>query len=350
MKQRKTGIELLRIFAMLLIVMHHYAQIGCEALMETNVVSGEKIYMQFFFLGGKLGQNLFILITGYFLCMSQRRWGKVLSLVVQVTTYSVLSMLIVAYCFGGSLNILTIVRHCFPLVFLIYPFATYYVLLYIFSPYLNAMIEGMGQKKHKELLLIGAVVWIVIPTLTSENVGMSDLIWYVYLYLVSAYIRKYPIEKEGWNRSGKWILLGIGMYGLTFLSVIVFDFIGLKIPAVGMKATYFVSQNKIPIFMTSVFLFMGFIRLELKANKLICKIASGTFGVFLIHMAPLLIPYLWNRVLKVPKYVGTNQIYIHALISVLMIFTVGVIVELIRQWVMSIIHKGIAMVATKKQE
>ena len=61
--KRQSNIELLRILAMILIIAHHFALFGAFGFSET-AVSINKLWIQFIQIGGKIGVNIFILISG----------------------------------------------------------------------------------------------------------------------------------------------------------------------------------------------------------------------------------------------------------------------------------------------
>ena len=63
--ERDSNFELLRIVAMLMIIGHHLALYGapCD---DPSYISPNILLCQFIQGGGKLGDNIFILITGYF--------------------------------------------------------------------------------------------------------------------------------------------------------------------------------------------------------------------------------------------------------------------------------------------
>ncbi|MGL4862403.1 MAG: acyltransferase family protein [Cetobacterium sp.] len=85
-KERSSNFELLRIFAMVLIVTHHYSIHGNWEFNE--VISMSKLYIQFLSIGGKLGVNLFIMITGYFMCDSNYRVQTIKKIAIQTWVYS----------------------------------------------------------------------------------------------------------------------------------------------------------------------------------------------------------------------------------------------------------------------
>lgn len=64
-KKRNSNIELLRIIAMFLIVMHHYSIHGFDtsALQEMP----DRLVVDWFMAGGKVGVVIFVLISAYFM-------------------------------------------------------------------------------------------------------------------------------------------------------------------------------------------------------------------------------------------------------------------------------------------
>lgn len=63
---RNSSIELLRIISMILIVFHHFAFHG-GFKWQTNSVTISHFWYNFIYGGGKIGVNIFVLISGYFL-------------------------------------------------------------------------------------------------------------------------------------------------------------------------------------------------------------------------------------------------------------------------------------------
>lgn len=69
-KQRNSNLELLRIISMFLIVLGHFAwQTNWSVNNDTSLIRLGAIHC--LWIGGKLGVNLFILISGYFLINSK---------------------------------------------------------------------------------------------------------------------------------------------------------------------------------------------------------------------------------------------------------------------------------------
>lgn len=86
---RESGIELLRIFAMLGIILLHYnSPIMGKAFDFVDPNSSNEYLLYFMESLGICGVNLFILISGYFLCATQKRsFSKLFELFLQVVLF-----------------------------------------------------------------------------------------------------------------------------------------------------------------------------------------------------------------------------------------------------------------------
>lgn len=100
-KLRNSSFELLRIISMLLIVAHHFAVHGKFYL--TSSFSKNIFFLQSLSMFGKLGVNLFVLISGYFSCMHPHiKFSKIIKLELEVIFYSSLIGIIFYKFFPSS--------------------------------------------------------------------------------------------------------------------------------------------------------------------------------------------------------------------------------------------------------
>lgn len=104
-EHRYSNLELFRIVAMLFIVAHHYVVLS--ALPEVLAAdTGIKAYiMTVFGAWGKTGINCFVLITGYFMCMSHITLKKYVKLMAEVGFYVVLGYFV--FILGGGKPIIS---------------------------------------------------------------------------------------------------------------------------------------------------------------------------------------------------------------------------------------------------
>ena len=146
MKSRMSNFELLRIICVILIIAHHYSVHG-NWLDKVCGLTFNNAIIDFLAIGGKIGVSCYLLITGYFSVKSTFNIKKIFKLVFEVLFYSI-GIFIIFNLF--NINILNIdssiiLKSFFPITYSLYWFITLYIILYIFSPYLNKLIFSLKK-------------------------------------------------------------------------------------------------------------------------------------------------------------------------------------------------------------
>ena len=90
-------------------------------------------------------------------------------------------------------------------------------------------------------------------------------------------------------------------------------------------------SNKALALSIAVSTFMFFKNVKIKNSKAINLLASTTFGVFLIHAnSEAMRIWLWKNVLKNVEIYNSQWLYIHALLSPIIIFLVCSVIDMAR--------------------
>lgn len=332
-KVRNSNLEILRILSMILIIIHHYVVHGN---FNWECISANKMVLEFLSLGGKLGVNCFVLITGYFMINSQISIKKIVKLVLEVVFYSI-SIFAILY-FGKIIKFdFKVLKYSlFPITQNAYWFATTYTLLYILIPFINKLIESLNKREHLVLSLILILTLSVIPNVMRTTIAFSEIAWFIMLYCIASYIRKYPNK---FTKSLKLNLICICMIILFLIFWVVgFNFLSLRIPKLSKYIGCFGDLNSFPILILSINIFLIFININVKNSKFINIIASSTFGVYLIHDNNLVRSLLWTKLLKNNTYANSPYLIVHLIICTVAIFTICTIIDQIR---MNIIEKKV---------
>ncbi|HAT4224184.1 acyltransferase family protein [Clostridium perfringens] len=327
-KERNSSLEILRIFSMILIIAHHYSVHGYFNLSEQSLTLN-KIIVQVLSLGGKLGVNCFILITGYFLIKSKFSFKKLFFFIAEVYFYSISLFFIFIFLGLKEFSFKNFIIASLPITFNGYWFVTIYIIMYMFSSYINKFIYSLNKLELFKFIALGIFLWSFIPTFILVSPGFSNLAWFIILYTIAAYCRLYPnniILSYKVN-----LIIVIITYSITVFSVIVFDLIGTKIKLVGDNATIFMAGNRLPIAICSISLFLVFKNLRVKSNKFINTISATTFGIYLIHDNTYVRPFLWNNILKNSEYLNSNFLVIHAIVSITIVFIICSIIDYLRK-------------------
>lgn len=209
-----------------------------------------------------------------------------------------------------------------------YWFATTYIVMYIWVPYINIFIKSLSKKRHLEVIVLSIFLWCVIPTFLNRELCYSEFAWFVSLYLIASYFKLYP--KDNSLKCKMNMIYAIVIYIIVIISVIVFDLIGLKINFVLEHATYFMSGNKLPIFLCSITLFLAFKNLKLKPTKSINTVAMTTFGIYLIHDNQFVRPFIWENIFRNAAYIDSPLLILHASIAIMLVFTICSIIDFLR--------------------
>lgn len=325
---RQSNIELLRIFAIILIVAHHIA-VHSDFSFSNDSIALNKLWIQFIEIGGKMGVNIFILISGYFgVTAIYIKPQKAIKLWLQIFTYSVICSLIGLIFLGENFGIKDFAKNFLPITYSRWWFASTYFVLYLLSPFLNRFLNSLNKKDYFKFLLLLTTIWSVIPTLLAQSWQSNALLWFVFLYSCSGYVRIHMnINKY---KSKYFFIFAAVLILLTYCSVVIFDILGLRFSFFANHATYFYAMERLPIFLVSLMLFCGFLTLKINYNFTINIISSATFGVYLIHDNYYIRNFLWGALFKNKNYTDSNFLIPYTLMQIFIVYAISTIIELAR--------------------
>lgn len=325
---RQSNFELLRIVCMLMIVTDHFSVHGGFDF-ATNTVTIPELWAQFIRQGGQVGVDIFVLITGYFLINATNiKISKVFKLWFQVLFYSA-----GVYILFTALGLIQFKPEAFfksllPITYKTWWFASTYFVLYLTTPFLNKFLKSLDKPTYQKCLVLFLVLWCFIPTIIGEEFESNSLLWFMYVYSVSAYVR---LWHNSTGKSCKPYFLTAALFAfLTCLSVLVFDVLGTKIPFFAKYALHFYGMQRLPICIIALCMFLGFKNLDIPYNKGINLISSATFGVYLIHVSRPVRKLMWFSIFKNASYSDTIFLIPYSIAVVLLVYIFCTCVELLR--------------------
>ena len=330
-KHRNSNFELLRILAMIMIILHHFSIYNnINNIKDLSFNSYIGIY---FFALGKLGVNLFVLITGYFLVNSKLKLKKIFKLWLQVLFYSI-GILIVLKCFKVvDIKFDQIYSYFLPVLSRKYWFISVYIFLYILSPFINKFIHCINKKEYTMLIIIlTTILSIIYSVFYKFNVyqtegTIAELFWFIYLYLLSGYIRLYGIKFL--NNKKLNILITILVLTVFIFFLLLSHIININFDKMENVIYHYTRQNSIFILLLSVLIFYIFKNMKIRQSKIINFLGSITLGVYLLHEHPLIRKPLWYTCQKVMSAYNIN-IIIMPIICVVFLFAIASIIEKLR--------------------
>lgn len=324
---RNSNFELLRIFSMFLIVLHHLLYHGGAVFMENCA----NRYISFFLnVGGKVGVSCFVLISGYFLFNSKFKINKIFNLVLDVFTYSV-PFLIIAYLSGFfDISGKDIIENIFSILFLKYWFITAYIGLYMIFPMLNKIIKNSSQCMMNLYFVILFIMLSVIPTIINNSPFGNNVILFSFLYLIGAYIRCYENQIDKMINSKWYILSSVILWLIIGSSSLVIVTVSNFVPALAKGAIFFHNQDSVFSIILSISIFMVFKNLKVGKSNIINIVASTVFGVYIIHDNQFVREVLYSKILRVQDLYYNQFFVIYIIVFDVIIFVICSLIAYIK--------------------
>lgn len=201
--QRKKGIDLCKLFAMLLVFILHY--IGWSGYFET--VQDNKLYSCFIMFLMQIAVTcvpLFFMITGFLSASTEtgKNYKGAFSVFSVYVFYALLLIWVTMYKYRSVYSAKAVIGNLFKIDNIIYRewYVRYYILLLLFMPFLNTLWKALEKDKKKYLLILLflttalpqsiSALWN-IEIFVTRFAGMMYILFY---YFVGKWIAEYGIR------------------------------------------------------------------------------------------------------------------------------------------------------------
>lgn len=346
MSKRLNNFEALRIIAMFMVIVLHYLWKGGLLTSVSEPFSSVSYAAWLTESFAIVAVNVYVLITGYFMCKSSFKLSRLVEIICQVMWYALLIPIVMGL-FGlvdiKSFDTYDILRFVFPIHMEHYWFVTSYVVLMLLVPFLNAGIKAMDQKQLAvSTLFLTAYQTLpksVLPVhFTNDDAGYGVL-WLVCLYLIAAYIRLYGIPF--FSSLKKSLLCYVMGVLCIFVSMLVMREIYFKLDVFGDKLNFAYNYNHIFCLFASVSVFYACKLWNIREGfleRMAGKLAPYTFGVYLLH-EHLLVRYEWTGWLDVKSTPYVSVFLIQLVWKSLVVLVAGLILDWIRAQVFRAVRR-----------
>lgn len=276
-RERKSNIELLRIISILLVMALHadYLALSPPSQSEISTTLGTAFARGYVEGLSCVCVNVFILISGWFGIHLKIR--RIFELIFQIwfISFVVLGILWFAGLTGEIgvkewINLLLMKSGG-------YWFVRAYLLLYIFSPILNAFVENSHQQLIKNTLISFYIMQTVFGFYNSDvwfSEGYSPLS-FMGLYVLGRYMKLYP---------NKWMENKPIIDIVIFFTISAFTTVcALALTSLFPKGATIMFLYSSPFVITaSIFLFLSFTKITMH-SRVINWIATSSFAAYLVH-------------------------------------------------------------------
>ena len=302
---RQSGIELLRIVAIVMVlVCHANARVlGLPSRAEVFSVPAPSIARLLFGAMAVYGVNIFVMISGWFGIHAKPKGLAKLLFEVLFLLWGIYAVFLLT---GNATFNMHDIKVCLALTDE-YWFVMAYVGLYIFSPVLNAFVEK-ASKRELQLLLVGFYVFQCYYCWTFGTLDYFSgysITFFFGLYLTARYFRLYPVRIL--SRHGGLVYVA-SLAVVTTVSVV-------ALVLVGNWARMLRYDNPLVI-VGAIGLLNAFSHLRFH-SRLVSSLATACFAVYIIHFDPLVFHYFAMAVKSI--YNSTSGLVTVAAISMFLV-------------------------------
>lgn len=327
---------------MCLIIAHHYVVLSGLSNPDILYRDGftiKSIIVSIVGAWGKTGINCFVLLTGYFMCKQKASIKKFFNLLITVIFYDLIIELSF-YIFGyKTFELKDFIINLIPIRSLDKGFMESYLIFYLFIPFLNIIVNSLKEKQHTVLLTICLSIFVLFETIPFLEIKNSYVTWFITIYLLASYIRNYP--KEIYSKNKFWFLSTIISMTISIIVIIYSAWEGYKLNRF-LSFQYMSDSSTFLAVINSINIFMLFRNLRIRQSKIINLLGSTTIGILCIHShGGTMNDFLWGKLLNNVNVYNNNSNYllIHIFLSVIAIYLVCSIIEVIRKCLFKDIYK-----------
>lgn len=308
---RDSGIELLKIFAIFVIVINHTVQsLTNEAYNIPNngfvidisraTTNIQCILLQIFRHFGVLGNSVFFICSAWFLLKS-KNWNKKkwLFMVIEIWVVSIVIFIITYIILHGNISIGIIISSLFPTTFGNNWYMTCYLLFYPIHQILNSIVNMMNQRQLFRSTLVMVFLYVFMNFINCSWFFSSAIILWITIYFAIAYMQKYLMSFVD-NIRENIILFIIGVIGFIGI-ILITDICGLYSQVLSDKVMRWVNNCNPFLLAMSIAMFNIARNIHFK-NRFINYISKLSLLIYIIHENIILRTYfrpaMWNYVYK----------------------------------------------------
>lgn len=220
----------------------------------------------------------------------KKSYNRILSVWGQTFFYSVVVGIVLHLIYKTS--VIAVFKSFFPFTLNEYWFVTCYILLALFAPYIDLLINQLSSSNLKRLVIILLLLQI-LPLLLNKII--NQLLLAITMYIIGVFIAKNSDSIK--KLQMKQVLFAFVFFFLMeILSIFLLAKIGLDFNSL-FHFTYFFGAIVI-----AVPLFILFIKLKPFSNIIINSISKSVFSIYLVTEQFNMRNIIWNKILNINEY------------------------------------------------
>ena len=358
-KKRNANMELLRLLLMFMIIMLH--ALGKSKLL-VNLYTEPSVNGLIAWILEALSLcavNVFILLSGYYLINSEFKLGRLIELIAEMIFYS-LGAFLVCYALGvdihEEINTYFLLHTVFPVHMDLFWFLTAYVFVYIMLPVISAGVKAIPKKKLKAvinlLLIFECGFKSIFPFRFEEDEFGYNLLWFLTVFLIGAYLRLYGATMLYKARKG--LIVYFVASAMIVVEKVAIDSVFARTGHLEGIAGVPMEYNHVFVLLAAVGLFTAFVYSKPigdRAGRVICALSPMALGIYLVH-ENLSLRYNWQKWLGIYESIDrpTPAFVERILLAVVIVFVCGLAIDFVRIQIFNLFKKIFGKVFVKKDE
>ncbi len=316
--KRNSNIEMLKIFAIILIIFSHAMPVhsgdaawNMDLGLATNSV--QRLLIVFMKYGGQIGNALFLIPSVWFLSDSTKVDAKkVISLVIDGWIISVGSLLGFSLL-GVDVPVKVMIRQFFPLLFNAAWFLCCYICYYLIHPFINKLTASMSQKNLLYCAGTMAVIYCGVNTLVNGTYYSTDLVSFIAIHIIVTYIKRYLPDM---CKNVRLNICGLVASGVCLIALVLFtNYLGLRISFFSHQLTKW-NTFKNPLILIFTMCAFNLANRKTSYNRVVNYISSMSLLIYIIHCNRIVIDYVMDDLFH---WIYEHYTYSHELVWVLLV-------------------------------
>lgn len=316
---------------MFLIVVSHYVSHGLSSNrffffdFNNSIVNVlNYITMEPLFVFSTISVNCYVMITGFFMInREEHRWKGIMKIWIQTCFYSVFIAILFMLFNMHDFSVKDFILSFVPIYSNKYWFVTKYLGLMLIAPYLSIIALNITKRQYLLFLVILFILNFKYPYGDIYS-GDSSLFWFVFLFLLSGYIKLYSIPDKVKKH-------------IAFITILLLFAISIYKSLYNFNKSYvFVystEYHSLIFFLSLSFFILILYHKELKGKfaRVLFHIAPYSFGVYLIHDNSLVRNLIWNKEFLLFTSDSYHiPMFLHCLTYSFVIFIICIFIDYIR--------------------
>ena len=313
-QRRDWRFECMRLLAMLFIVVTHFLANDDLTIHTDSKLSGTWLCALHDTTGmfGQIGVSWFVLISSYFLSIRANRMHiRILKLWIQVEVFSICILALVALLKYTDLFVSferiiftprVLLTAVFPVLFGEYWFISAFVVMMLFAPFINVVLDSMNRSQVMVLAWMVVFVTFIWKFINPAMNYFTDWGYLCSVYLIGAIIRRYADTLPKYGFAAVVMISAVCFIACTIVTHTVRNSDLVRV-SLGYPINIATAGGGASPLLSVIVAVVSFLYIERRCRKtlpsegvigqIVLLSSPATLGIYLLHENPLLKTIFW---------------------------------------------------------